>query len=210
MIFSPETGLVILNVFMKFNFSLASCWLPEELLFPTKHHCLHGAYITDLGEERPNHYITEACISSTHKTLGSCQLVTQGKSCPIQMLEQNMADFSIAHSHLHLHNSLTLLDFEHGTWMETSNEQLGPHPSKPPSSRFPTHQDVIKVCLVALMAQVNIQASNSYVVLRSHVDEGPTHHFLFLTRWLSRVHYFTMGTKQLLVTFWEGAEEKMI
>lgn len=47
-----------------------------------------------------------------------------------------MVEFNIAHSHLHLHNSLTLLGFKLGTWMEISSEQLGPHPSKPPPLGF--------------------------------------------------------------------------
>lgn len=58
MVFNPEMGSVILNIFMEFNFSLASCGLPEELLLPMEHQRLHGADISDLQEEKPNHFIS--------------------------------------------------------------------------------------------------------------------------------------------------------
>lgn len=85
-------------------------------------------------------------------------------------------------------------------WVEISNGD-GFVPIQSTPVRFlPPHQDVVEVCLVALRAQVSVEGTDGDALPRSHRDEGPTHNLLPLIRQLHRIHYFTLGAKQLLVT----------
>lgn len=65
---------------------------------------------------------------------------------------------------------------------------------------LPPHQDVVEVCVVALRAQVGVEGTDGDALPRSHRDESPAHDLLPLLRQLHRIHYFTLGAKQLLVT----------
>lgn len=69
-----------------------------------------------------------------------------------------------------------------------------------PLGFLPPHQDVVEVSLVALRAQVSVEGTDGDALPRRHRDESPAHHPLPLSRKLHRIHYFTLGAKQLLVT----------
>lgn len=124
---------------LTFSWNSISAWLPvdcqKNCCFP-RNTVVFMVLTSRICTRKDQTIISQQPTSRVPIKLGSCPLVTQGKSCPIQMLEQNMVEFNIAHSHLHLHNSLTLLGFKLSTWMEISSEQLGPHPSKPPPLGF--------------------------------------------------------------------------
>lgn len=85
-------------------------------------------------------------------------------------------------------------------WVEISNGDGFVPIQTLPLGLLPPHQDVVQVCLVALRAQVSVEGTEGDALPWSHRDESPAHNSLLLLRQLHRIHYLTLGAKQLLVT----------
>lgn len=85
-------------------------------------------------------------------------------------------------------------------WVETSKGDGFVPIQTIPLGLLAPHQDVVEVCLVALRAQVSVEGTDGDALPRSHRDENPAHDLLPAIRQLHRIHYLTLGAKQLLVT----------